>query len=360
MSLTPCGFARTPEKGLARLLWRDGEWVVDGQEEPGEAALRALRGLEVDWPEQRVPLDGVMRMAAAGVPLTSSGAPSWVPEELREPLTDHSWLAHEPDGTARCLADLRREEHSIRLRRLAAPRRPAQPLVSVVMATKRPEYVASALGQMARQRGVRAEVVLGLHGVAFERVREAVEGCPLPVSWVEADAGVPFGEVLNRAAARAGGDYVTKWDDDDWYGPGHLSDLLMAAAYSGADVVGMTGEFFYLEPLNLTIRRTTFASGASYPSEVWADHIAGGTILLSREKFQEIGGFPALHSAVDREFLKAATGLGARVYRTHGLGYVLRRGLSEQHTWQLPLAHFVKVAANQWHGFRPSLLMEAA
>jgi hypothetical protein len=37
---------------------------------------------------------------------------------------------------------------------------------------------------------------------------------------------------------------------------------------------------------------------------------------------------------------------------------MLRRGLSDQHTWQLPLAHFLKVATNQWYGFRPSLLME--
>ncbi|MDA0635618.1 family 2 glycosyl transferase [Nonomuraea sp. MCN248] len=360
MSLTPCGFARTPEKGLARLVWRGGAWVVDGPEEPAEAELRALRGLEIVWPRQEAPLDGVMRLAAAGVPLTAPQAPAWVPAELAALVTDRAWLAHEPDGTARCVADLRREEHSIRLRRLAAPRHPAEPLVSVVMATKRPEFVASALGQMARQRGVRAEVALGLHGVAFDRVREAVEDCPLPVSWVEVDAGVPFGEVLNRAAALAGGDHLTKWDDDDWYGPDHLSDLLMAAAYAGADVVGVTGEFLYLEPLNLTIRRTTFASGAAYASEVFADHVAGGTIMLSREKFQEIGGFPVLSEAVDREFLKAAAEAGARVYRTHGLGYVLRRGLSEQHTWRLPLAHFVKVAANQWHGFRPSLLMEAA
>ncbi|MFG1942332.1 glycosyltransferase family 2 protein [Nonomuraea sp. NPDC048826] len=360
MSLTPCGYARTPEKGLARLVWRAGAWVVDGPDDSDEAALRALRGLEIAWPRQEVPLDGIMRLAAAGVPLTAADAPAWVPAGPAALLTDRAWLAHEPDGTARCLADLRREEHSIRLRRLAAPRHPAEPLVSVVMATKRPEFVASALSQMARQRGVRAEVLLGLHGIAFEQVREAVEGCPLPVRWVEADAGVPFGEVLNRAAASAGGDYLTKWDDDDWYGPDHLSDLLLAAAYSGADVVGVAGEFFYLEPLNLTIRRTTFASGASYPSEVWADHVAGGTIVLSREKFREIGGFPALREAVDREFLKAAAAAGARIYRTHGLGYVLRRGLSAQHTWRLPLAHFVKVAANQWHGFRPSLLMEAA
>ncbi len=367
MTFSPAGFLRTPEQGLARLSWHEDAWAVDGQA-PDPEALHTLRGLDIDWPTTEgvlgaewpgveVALDGLARLAAAGVPLTASYAPAWVPTDLATLLTDRSWLDHTADGTVRCLADLRREEHSVRLRRLAG--RPAAiAKVSVVMATKRPGFVGGALAQMARQRGVEVEVILGLHGVAYDEVRQAAEACPLPLRWIEAGAETPFGEVLNQAAALAGGDYLAKWDDDDWYGPDHLADLLMAADYSGADVVGASGEFFYLEPLRTTIRRTTFASGAAYPSEVWADHIAGGTIMVPLAKFRDIGGFPGLPRAVDREFLKAAREAGARIYRTHGLGYMLRRGLSDQHTWQLPLAHFLKVATNQWHGFRPSLLME--
>ncbi|MGP3914584.1 glycosyltransferase family 2 protein [Nonomuraea sp. 10N515B] len=360
MSVTPCGFARTPEKGLARLHWSDDGWAVDGTP-PDVPALRALRGLEIEWPEVEVPelaLDDLLRLAAAGIPLTADRAVPWVPDDLADLLTDRAWLDHAPDGSMRCLADLRREEHSVLLRRLAHPT-PA-PEISIVMSTKRPGLVGAALAQMERQRGVAAEVLLGLHGVAFEQVRAAVERCALPVKWVEAEASVPFGEVLNRAAALASGDYLVKWDDDDWYGPRHLPDLFMALTYTGADVVGTTAEFFYLEPLRTTIRRTTFASGASYPSEVWSDHVAGGTIMVPLAKFREIGGFPGISRAVDLEFLKAAQRVGTRIYRTHGLGYVLRRGLSDEHTWRLPLAHFLKVAANQWRGFRPSLLMEAA
>ncbi|MEU5861001.1 family 2 glycosyl transferase [Nonomuraea sp. NPDC047529] len=357
MSVTPCGFTRTPGKGFARLHWAGG-WQVDGGP-PEVPELHSRRGLEIDWPAAPVPLDGLTALAGAGIPLTAKDAPAWVPGDLAALLTDRDWLV-EPDGTARCLADLRREEHSVRLRRLAhrPARTSAGPTVSVVMSTKRPALVGAALAQMERQRGVEAEVLLGLHGVAFEQVRAAVEACSLPVRWVEAEQTVPFGEVLNRAAAPASGDHLAKWDDDDWYGPDHLADLLMARSYAGADVVGTTAEFFYLEPLRATIRRTTFASGAAYPSEVWADHVAGGTILLETAKFREIGGFPALPRAVDLEFLKAAQKIGARTYRTHGLGYVLRRALTAEHTWQLPLAHFVRIATNQWHGFRPSLLME--
>ncbi|MFI9588895.1 family 2 glycosyl transferase [Nonomuraea sp. NPDC052265] len=354
MSVTPCGFTRTPGKGFARLRWAGG-WQVDGGP-PDLPELHSRRGLEIDWPAAPVPLDGLTDLAGAGIPLTARDAPAWVPGDLAALLTDRDWLAEPADGTARCLADLRREEHSVRLRRLA--HRPARATVSIVMSTKRPGLVGAALAQMERQRGVEAEVLLGLHGVAFEQVRAAVEACSLPVKWVEAARTVPFGEVLNRTAALASGDHLAKWDDDDWYGPDHLADLLMARSYAGADVVGTTAEFFYLEPLRATVRRTTFASGAAYPSEVWADHVAGGTILLQRAKFREIGGFPALPRAVDLEFLKAAQKIGARTYRTHGLGYVLRRALTDEHTWQLPLAHFVRIATNQWHGFRPSLLMD--
>ncbi|MCK2221729.1 family 2 glycosyl transferase [Actinomadura sp. ATCC 31491] len=358
MSVTPCGFVRTPEKGLARLHWAGTGWAVDGRP-PDVAELRPLRGLEIEWPDGPVPLDGLTALAAAGVPLTAEDAPAWAPADLAALLTDRDWLSHAADGSLRSLADLRREEHSVRLRRLAHPLPEPGPSVSVVMSTKRPGLVGAALAQMERQRGVTAEVVLGLHGVPFEQVREAVESCALPVRWVAAEASVPFGEVLNRAAALAEGDYLAKWDDDDWYGPRHLADLFMALTYAESDVVGTTAEFFYLEPLKATIRRTTFASGARYPSEVYSDHVAGGTIMVSTATFRETGGFPGVARAVDLEFLKAASQAGARVYRTHGLGYVLRRGLSGDHTWQLPLAHFLKVAANQWRGFRPSLLMEA-
>ncbi|MEV7005939.1 glycosyltransferase [Streptosporangium sp. NPDC051022] len=413
-SATPTGFLRSATEGTAELSWTGAGWRAAGEplgERPGAAEvarLRALRGLTVLWPSVEVPTDAVVDLAAAGVPLRAAVSPGWVEPGLARLLA--AWTPEENpeggEGGPRSVAALRREEHSVRLRRhglahhhglpyhrdLTRRRGPAHrgtastaamaatavmaatatgaartataspaattavPGVSVVISSMRPHMLGSALAQIAGQRGVEVEVLLGLHGVSAGHpdVRRALAESELPITVTEADAATPFGEVLNRAASKAGGQYVAKWDDDDWYGPEHLADMLLARSYAGADIVGAAAEFFYLEPLNVTIRRT------DYTSEVWSDHVAGGTILLARERFEALGGFPALPRGVDAGFLKAAHAEGARIYRTHGLGYVLRRSLGAEHTWRLPLAHFLRVASNQWRGFRPSLILEAS
>ncbi|GLW05130.1 hypothetical protein Misp01_02600 [Microtetraspora sp. NBRC 13810] len=366
---TPQGFTRSPSAEAGSLSW-DGERWTAAEEPLGDpvtaedvARLRPLRGLRVEWPvSPGCSFAAVLDLAAAGVPLFSTVVPAWAraaDPALTALLT--SWHADPAaGGSMRSVTDLRREEHSVRLRRHALraghPDSGEPPLVSVVMSSMRPALVGSALAQIARQRHVRAEVVLGLHGVpaGHESVRRAVEDFPLPITVVEAHRETPFGEVLNRAAAAASGDHLAKWDDDDWYGPEHLADLLLAKEYAGADVVGTTAEFFYLEPLKATIRRT------DYTSEVWNEHVAGGTILLGTSAFRDVGGFGPLASGVDADLLKRVHAAGGRIYRTHGLGYVLRRSLSGEHTWRLPLAHFLRVATNQWRGFRPSTLLETA
>jgi hypothetical protein len=351
---------------VAELSWTGQGWLAAGEplgdrlDADGVARLRPLRGLSVRWPSSRVPVEVITDLAASGVPLHAADTPAWVEPELARLLA--AWTPEEGDGSRRSVTDLRREEHSVRLRRhglrsragVAAEPVAAPPKVSVVMSSMRPYLLASALDQIARQRRVEVEVLLGLHGVPAEHeaVRRAVREFDLPITVVEAGAEIPFGEVLNRAASRASGDHITKWDDDDWYGPEHLADLLLARSHTGADIVGTTAEFFYLEPLNATIRRT------DYTSEIWSEHVAGGTILLDLARFQELGGFPALRGGVDAAFLKAAHAAEARIYRTHGLGYMLRRSVSTEHTWQLSLAHFLRVASNQWRGFRPSLILE--
>ncbi|ETK33227.1 glycosyltransferase, partial [Microbispora sp. ATCC PTA-5024] len=376
--INPVGFRQHPSSPVASLV-ADGPGfaVVSGGETlvrlpPGGevtdvdvARLRETRALAVPALPGRplVAARLVAALAAAGVPMLAE------PDPARDAALGHD-LAR---ALAAVLAeevqdDLRREELSIRLRRSAlrlhgsVPRwretaraaglpLPAEPSVSILLCTRRPEMIPFAIRQMERQRGVRAELVIGLHGLSARRT--AVGSALLPVTVVEAPAELPFGAVLNRMADLAAGSFLAKVDDDDWYGPDHLADLLLAQLYSGADLVGSAAEFVYLEPLDVTIRRRI-------GTERFAPLVAGGTMLVRRSAFEAVGGFRPLPRTVDGQLLQAVEAAGGRIYRTHGFGYVLRRRSAHGHTWRQPVQSFLASSHEQWRGLVFNELMEAA
>ncbi|OPG10885.1 glycosyltransferase family 2 protein [Microbispora sp. GKU 823] len=299
--------------------------------------------------------------SAAGIPVLAA------PDPARDRALGPGLAAALAAVTGEALAsDLRREELSIRLRRAALREHgaaarwrglalaaglpvPPHPRVSILLCTRRPEMVPFAVEQMERQRGVTAELIVGLHG--FTAREAAIPRTRLPVTVIEASAATPFGEVLNRMAAVASGSYLAKVDDDDWYGPDHLADLLLARRYSGADLVGSAAEFVYLEPLDVTIRRCI-------GTERFAPLVAGGTMLVTRAAFEAAGGFRPLARTVDGQLLQAVEAVGGRIYRTHGLGYVLRRRSAYGHTWRQPVQSFLASYQEQWRGLVFNELME--
>jgi glycosyl transferase family 2 len=341
-TLNPIGFDPTatgPVVDAATLDFRDGatERLVD--------ELRTAAGLRVASWDDATTL-AVRGLAMAGVPITAATAPA---EALGEDVAAAI-------GAPVDLEDpLAREEHSLVLRRAAldayAPT--GQPAVSIVLATRRPDMLDFAVGQVARQQGVDAlELVLAPHGFDVDgaQVRDrlgpdtALRITPQPEDTI-------FGEVLDAAARAADGDVILKMDDDDWYAPDAVADLLRARAYSGADLVGMPPEFHYLEERDLTVRR-------GHPSERYATFVAGGTMMVERSVLREVGGFRPVRKYVDAQLLSAVLAAGGAIYRTHGLGYLLRR-TSSGHTWQVDLDYLLdpdRVAAT-YEGFRPSRLM---
>lgn len=246
------------------------------------------------------------------------------PPELGRDLIEHL-RAPASEGGIDC------ELRSVRLRRAAHDRLWAsnsRPAVSVLLASRRPADVMFAIEQIGRQVGVDPHVVIGFHGDGWPADAEFRVSRLVPGSTVSRfGAATPLGTVLDELTARADGDLVTKWDDDDWYGVDHLADLVRAYNYSGAEIVGKAAEFVRLEESDLTIRR--FSVGA----ESYGTTLAGGTLLTSKNWLQEIGGWTPARRGVDRVVLDSTRRRGGRSYRTHGFQYVLRRRAGGAHTW---------------------------
>jgi len=335
--------------------------LVAGQAltEKAIADLRGVQGVRVDLADADART--VAGLAMAGVPLVATGTNPQLSDALTRALARPVDL---DDGLAR-------EQHSVTTRRAAldthstlAWRRDlaeragvrfvAQPKVSVLLATMRPHQLDFAMRQLARQQDVELQVVLGTHGwtVTEDEVRARLGRHDVVVRPHDKDAF--FGDVLNDAATVADGDVLLKVDDDDWYSPHAIHDLLLARRYTGAEVVGMPSEFVYLEELGVTARR-------NHPTEIHNRFVAGGTIMIERQVLRSVGGFRRVRRFVDAQLLNAVEANGGRIYRTHGLGYVLRRTASG-HTWQSDPESFRRpeILEREWPGFHvaPEFVIE--
>lgn len=284
--------------------------------------------------------DGVVELAAAGVALVAASP------ICREHRAGDDLAALVTTMDSDTLRDVRsRELHSVRLRRCAL--RSVDPAaravtVSVVMATRRPEDLPNALAMISRQSHRPVEVLVGLHGDDFDRdAIDALRSAETQV--VPYDETANLGEILQDLTRRCRGEVVTKWDDDDWYGPHHLEDLVGALRYSGADLVGKAAEFVHLEDLGVTIRRLSLGA------ETYSSSLAGGTLIFRRAMIDRVGGWPLTPRHVDRGLIERVQRCGGVVYRTHGFEYVLRRRASD-HTWSVPTSYFLAQSAEQRSG----------
>ena len=360
--LNPIGFHSEPDQGITEL---DGAQEVCART---VAELRHHLGVRVDWTAASPQLARrVAALAMAGIPLVGDPPPAATRAWLGAPLADA--LAEDAEVSD----PLRREEHSIRLRRAAllthsgpgwrtrvaeaaGQPRPRFPTCTVVLATRRPDNLDFALANVARQRGVDVELVVAAHGFTPDagQVRELLPGRHVEV--VNLPQETIFGDVLNAGVAAGSGDIVVKMDDDDFYGPDFLLDLLLAREYSGADLVGTPAEFVYLESLDRTVRRHGTPRDAS---ERFASIVAGGTITIPRGLLRSLGGFQAVHRFVDQQLFHAARSVGATIYRTHGLGFMLRRS-SDGHTWTVEDDHFLDTLRlrGQWDGLVKTRILD--
>lgn len=376
-TVSPLGFQADPDGAGLRLTRRratgphaslvvDAAGAVVSRLDPvagiGEADVDALRPythVVADAEGAGGPVHLAVLLAhllVAGVPVVAPGLPA-ATRRLLGPVARHLTTLSDPgDLLAReaWSVTVRREalqtltvaaawdRHGSRLGLPAA--RP--PTVSVLLATRRPDRVGWALRQVAAQTWPEVEVVVVLHGFTRRHpdAAAALAAFDRPLDVLEVGGDVLFGDALQAGAARCSGRFVSKMDDDDWYGPDHLTDQVLAMGYSGATVVGAKEYFTYLQGRDTTVRRRSTGRIR------YTHRVAGGTLCIRRDALAEVGGWARVPRAVDRFLLAAVRAAGGLIHSTHGLGYCLYRGTD--HTWDAADEHFLRSATDTWPGLR--------
>jgi hypothetical protein len=206
--------------------------------------------------------------------------------------------------------------------------------VSVLAATNRPHQLDHLLTQVARQTYPALQLVLVLHGfpaadaVADAEARARAAGIT-DVVVRTAPAETNLGACLNIALDASDGAYVAKLDDDNYYGPEFLSDLVDAFTYTDAKIVGKWAHYVHLEATEATVLR--FAR----LEHRYVDKVQGGTIVADAALAHEVR-FGDLPRGVDTDFLARSKARGALVYSADRYNFVsVRRGSPGAHTWQI-------------------------
>jgi hypothetical protein len=219
----------------------------------------------------------------------------------------------------------------------------ARPNVSVVLATNRPENVSHAVRQIKAQKLIDVELLVGMHGFAEHEAGDVVfeEGAVRSVQLIELPSEMVFGDVLRHLSERATTSIISKWDDDDLYGPHHLVDLWLLLNLSRAPLVGKAAEFVLLDQNDLLIRRR------GGPINATSRFLAGGALMMSAHALDEIGGWGSVPRSVDQELISRFERNGFRTFRIHGYEFVLVRH-GRGHTWEADDEYFVAAADGAW------------
>ena len=264
-------------------------------------------------------------------------------------LTSHD--SHEREQLSIAMRRLALRDHSLRARarQILTDRGMEAPLaeVSVLLPTRRPELLATAVEAVRVQNYPRLELVLGLHGGGFPDdadIMAMADDLGGDVRVVRVDREETLGDVLNAAVAASSGTLLTKFDDDDFYAPDHIWDLVLAREYSGATLVAKAPEYVYLSGTDSTVRVSKWRE-RFVPRPL----AAGGVLLISRQDLDDAGGWRRVPRKVDTSLAQDVALLGGDIYWTHGTGY-LRVRHGDGQTWDIDDDFFLSSSSDSRPG----------
>lgn len=298
LELLACGTAviSTPSRGMELLLGKDAVAIAETEEQAAEWMDRLLGD-----PEFRE------RMVKRG---------------QRRVFSEHTYELR-----------LRQILDTVGLN-YSAPRR----RVSVVTVTNRPAFLEKATANYLRQNYADKEWIVVLNSDAFDLNATREQLAAVPNTRVfQRPENCTLGECLNFAIDQSQGDYVSKFDDDDYYGEHYLTDQLHGFLYSGADVVGKRTYFAYLEDRRLLALR--FGDHEHRPVRF----VSGATLTVRRGLFEDVRFPEDVPRGVDTKFQQACTERGYGIYSADRFNFVAHRQKSVgEHTWQISDEEFLQ------------------
>ena len=209
--------------------------------------------------------------------------------------------------------------------------------VSVITCTKRAKNIEKVFNNFLSQSYPKKELVIVLN-IDSMNIDNWIEKAKIyeNIKIFQLSEEKSLGKCLNFAIENSKYEYISKFDDDDYYGPNYLVDMLNAFKYTKAHIVGKYTIYAYIEDKKLLVLR--------YPDNEnrYIDYIAGSTLTFKKEVFEKVK-FTDLNSSEDTTFLNDSIKKGFKIYATDRFNHVIcRRKNLDDHTWKISESNFLE------------------
>ncbi|MBZ9686391.1 glycosyltransferase [Clostridium estertheticum] len=211
------------------------------------------------------------------------------------------------------------------------------PGVSLVACTNKPNYIDNIFINYERSNYPVKELLLIINNNKI-----SLDECKLKaanfnyVKVYQLDEACTLGECLNYGVEQAKYDYISKMDDDDYYGSNYLEDTMNVFKYTDAKITGKLTYFVYFEDKN------TLGIMCKNMEYKYVFALAGGTITAKKEVFDSVK-FRNITFGEDKLFLEDCHESGFKIFSNDKYNYALMRHKNlEEHTWKIHSEDFIK------------------
>ncbi|MBV7504076.1 glycosyltransferase [Bacillus sp. sid0103] len=199
-------------------------------------------------------------------------------------------------------------------------------MISVVACTNRQDYLPNIIENFRRQSLIEKELIIIVNSSEMDVDIEGHKILQIP-------AEVSLGECLNKGVSLANYDYVTKMDDDDYYGPDYLKEVKDALVQKDADVVGKGSFYIYfkknneLRLYNPNRENRWILNNGPYNSSYF---LSGATLSFKKDIFNMVA-FPEVNVGEDSGFQLLCYESGLKMYSLSKDHYAYLRYTDPQH-----------------------------
>lgn len=209
--------------------------------------------------------------------------------------------------------------------------------VSVITVTNRSFSIDNILHNYLTQKYANKEliIIINKNSINLEEWKELVSFRD-DISVFKLDEIKSLGECLNFAIGTSKYPFISKFDDDDYYGSNYLVDSLNAFKYTDASIVGKYSVYAYMEDSNELLLR--------YPGfeNRYMDYVAGSTITFKKSICEKIK-FKHINKSEDTLFFSECINMGYKIYSSDRFNHIIsRRKNLDTHTWKISEIEFKK------------------